>query len=77
MSIWEVGLVAEPFEAVATGKKTIEGRLNKGKFAQFAIGDIIKIRRDYRDDSGTIQDGEPDAARVRVVAVRKYPDFAC
>jgi ASC-1-like (ASCH) protein len=76
MNVWEFGLVTEPFEAVAAGRKTIEGRLNKGKFAQFAAGDIVKIRRDYRDELGVIQDGEPDAARVKVVAVREYPDFA-
>lgn len=76
MTVWEFGLVAEPFEAVAAGRKTIEGRLKKGKFAQFAAGDIVKVRRDYRDESGVIQDGESDAARVRVVAVRAYPDFA-
>lgn len=76
MTTWEFGLVTESFDAVTAGKKTIEGRLNKGKFAKFAIGDIVEIRKDYRDKNGDIQDGEPNAARVEVVAIRRYPDFA-
>ena len=76
MAIWEFGLETIPFEAVVAGRKTIEGRLSTGKFAQFAAGDIVKVRRDYRDENGVIQDGEPDAARVKVVAVRKYANFS-
>lgn len=76
MAVWEFGLEVTPFEAVVAGRKTIEGRLNMGKFAQFAAGDIIKIRKDYRDENGVIQDGEPDAAQVEVVAVRKYANFS-
>lgn len=76
MAVWEFGLEVTPFEAVVAGRKTIEGRLNTGKFAQFVAGDIVKIRRDYRDENGVIQDGEPDAARVEVVAVRKYANFS-
>ncbi len=75
MTIWEFGLEAKPFSAVVAGKKTIEGRLNKGKFAKFAAGDIVKIRKDYRDEDGIIHDGEPDAARIEIVAVRGYPSF--
>lgn len=76
MNVWEFGLETTPFEAVVAGQKTIEGRLNKGKFAEFATGDIIKVRADYRDDQGNRHDGEPDAARLKIVAIRKYPDFA-
>lgn len=76
MTIWEFGLETAPFDAVVSGKKTIEGRLNTGKFAEFAAGDTVKVRKDHRDEHGVRHDGEPDAARVRVVAVRHYPDFA-
>lgn len=74
--IWEFGLVTEPFDAVVAGKKTIEGRLNKGKFAQFKVGDIVTIRKDYRDEHGVIQDGKPNAARVKIMAIRTYANFA-
>ena len=76
MAVWEFGLETIPFEAVVAGRKTIEGRLNTGKFAQFATGDIVKIRKDYRDKQGVIHDGQPDAARVKIVAIRNYANFA-
>ena len=76
MAVWEFGLETIPFEAVVAGRKTIEGRLNMGKFAQFATGDIVKIRKDYRDKQGVIHDGQPDAARVKIVAIRNYANFA-
>lgn len=72
---WEIGFAPVPFAAVAAGKKTIEGRLNRGKFAQFAVGDTIAIRADEYDD-GVLQDGAPDAARVEIVAIRHYKTFA-
>lgn len=76
MTVWEFGLETRPFDAVVAGNKTIEGRLNKGKFVEFAVGDIVKIRKDYRDEHGVIYDGQPDTARVEIVAVRKYPSFS-
>lgn len=76
MNTWEFGLQTEPFAAVIRGKKTIEGRLNKGKFAEFAPGDVVEIRRDYRDSAGIAHDGESNAARVKIVAIRHYPDFS-
>ena len=75
MTIWEFGLDEQPFAAIVTGAKTIEGRLNRGKFAQFAVGDVVKVRRDYRDDNGNLQDGQSDAARVEIVGIRQYMDF--
>lgn len=57
------------------GRKTIEGRLNRGKFADYAVGDIVMLRRDVRDKNGVLHDGEPGAATVKIVAINKYPDF--
>ena len=34
------------FEFIREGKKTIEGRLNKGKFKDMKIGDIISFVND-------------------------------
>jgi len=40
--------LAEPHATdVRTGKKTWEGRLNKGKFALMRIGDVVRINRDF------------------------------
>ena len=49
--------------------------MNRSKFAEYRPGDIIKLRRDIRQADGMLQDGEPDAARVEVVAIRNYKTF--
>lgn len=52
----------EPYRfLVLTGKKTIEGRLNKGKFAAIKIGDIFEVK--------------PELIRFRVIGKNNYPSF--
>jgi len=75
MTTWESGRESGLLDDIIAGRKTIEGRLNKGKFAEYKVGDSVSIRRDYRDDKGTLQDGEPSAATVKVVAIRHYTSF--
>lgn len=75
MTVWESGRESGLLDDIIAGRKTIEGRLNKGKFAEYQPGDIVKLRRDYRNEAGVLQDGVPDTARVKVVAVRQYDDF--
>ena len=75
MTVWESGRESALLDEIIAGRKTIEGRLNRGKFAEYRPGDIVKLRRDYRDEAGALQDGEPDAVRVEVVAIRQYHDF--
>ncbi len=75
MTVWESGRESGLLDDIIAGRKTIEGRLNRGKFAKYRPGDVVKLRRDYRDETGVLRDGQPDAARVEVVAVRQYPDF--
>lgn len=75
MTHWESGRESGLLDAILDGRKTIEGRLNKGKFADYKVGDTVSLRRDIRDSSGVLHDGEPDAARIEVVAIRHYADF--
>lgn len=75
MNVWESGRESGLLDDIIAGRKTIEGRLNRGKFAKYKPGDEVRLRRDYRDDSGVLRDGEPDATRARVVAIRQYPTF--
>ena len=75
MKVWESGRETELLDDIIAGRKTIEGRLNKGKFAEYAVGDIVGLRRDYRDESGLLHDGERNAVHVKVVAIRKYKTF--
>lgn len=75
MTTWESGRESALLDEIIAGRKTIEGRLKKGKFAQYQPGDIIKLRRDIRDENGVLHDGQPDAVRVEVIAVREYSSF--
>lgn len=75
MNMWESGRESELLDAIIDGRKTIEGRLKKGKFAEYRLGDTVRLRRDYRDAEGVLHDGEPDAATVTITAIREYPTF--
>lgn len=73
--LWHSGRESHLLDDIIAGRKTIEGRLNRGKFSKYRVGDVVALRRDLRDDSGVLRDGEPDAARVEVVAIRHYETF--
>lgn len=73
--VWQSGRESDLLDDIIAGRKTVEGRLNKGKFAKYRIGDTVALRRDYRDADGVLHDGVSDAARVRIVAIRHYPTF--
>lgn len=54
--------VQEPYKSqILSGQKTVEGRLNKGKFWSLKIGDILQF-----DDTGE---------QVKVVNLTLYPSF--
>jgi len=72
MTVWESGRESRLLDDIIAGRKTIEGRLNRGKFAEYRPGDHVWLRRDYRDEAGELQDGEPRQALVEVIAVRRY-----
>lgn len=75
MAQWESGRESLLLDDIITGRKTVEGRLNKGKFAEYTVGDTVSLRRDIRGDDGILRDGTPGATVVEVVAIRTYPDF--
>ena len=72
MTIWESGRESSLIDAIIAGRKTIEGRLNRDKFAEYKPGDRVWLRRDYRDENGVLRDGEPRQVLVEVTAVRYY-----
>ena len=59
MKTWESGRESGLLDEIIAGRKTIEGRLNRGKFAEYQPGDQVWLRRDYRDKQGVLRDGEP------------------
>lgn len=62
--LWHSGRESSLLDDIIAGRKTIEGRLNRGKFAEYRPGDMVSLRRDFRDEHGVLRDGEPDAALV-------------
>ena len=61
MSIIEINM-QEPYHSfVINGKKTVEGRLNKGKFASIKIGDILILK--------------PEKMQFEVIEKNIYPSF--
>ena len=75
MKIWHSGRESKLLDDIIAGRKTVEGRLNRGKFAEYRVGDKIRLRRDVRDAEGILHDGEPDQARVEIIAIRHYNSF--
>lgn len=72
---WQSGRESHLLDDIIAGRKTIEGRLNRGKFAEYQVGDTVSLRRDWRDEQGVLHDGEPNAARVEIIAIRQYATF--
>jgi len=72
MKTWESGRESGLIDEIIAGRKTVEGRLNRSKFAEYRPGDRVWLRRDHRDENGTLQDGEPHQALVEVISIRKY-----
>lgn len=75
MTIWESGRESGLLDDIIAGRKTIEGRLKRGKFTEYRVDDVIRLRRDIRGEDGILRDGEPDQARVKIIAISEYPDF--
>jgi ASC-1-like (ASCH) protein len=62
----EMGLYAQPFEAIQAGRKRYEIRLHDEKRQRIAIGDTIAFTR-LPDGAGPL--------RVEVIGLRRYPTF--
>lgn len=73
--VWQSGRESYLLDDIIAGRKTIEGRLNRGKFAEYRVGDTVSLRRDWHDERGILHDGEPDACQVQIVAIRPYGSF--
>jgi ASC-1-like (ASCH) protein len=75
MTTWQSGIESHLIDDIIVGRKTIESRLMRGKFAEFKVDDVISLRRDYRDANGVLHDGDEYGVTVRIVSIRHYPDF--
>lgn len=75
MMRWESGRESRWLDEIIAGRKAVEGRLNKGKFVEYKVGDTVSLRRDFRNEVGELIDGEPNAATVEIIAIRRYESF--
>ncbi len=61
MNIFSIN-IQEPYRSfVLKGEKTVEGRLNRGKFTSIKAGDILEI--------------EPEGVQFEVIGKNNYPNF--
>lgn len=61
-----MGLYAEPFESIRSGKKTVEVRLNDEKRRAIQLGDVIEFVQ---------LPEETERLQVQVVNLRVFPSF--
>lgn len=74
MAEYEAGREASILQDIIAGRKSVEMRLDRGKFSKFMPGDIIHLREDAYED-GEIVESRPNRAMTQVVEVRRYPSF--
>lgn len=55
MAIWESGRESKLLDDIIAGRKTVEGRLKRGKFAEYRADDVIALRRDIRGEDGVLR----------------------
>lgn len=72
--IHEAGRESGLLQDILDGKKTVEGRLAKGKFLNFKPGDIVKLRKDMYENGELIASYE-DQARSVVTKVERFDNF--
>lgn len=70
----EIGINSEILKQIIDGRKTIEGRLAKGKFLDIAIGDTLELREDVYVN-GVITESRESAAKIEVTDVKKFGSF--
>lgn len=75
MNIWESGRATEHIQDIIAGTKTLEGRLNRSKFAKYKPGDIINLREDVYDNNGKKVKEIKNKVTVKITKIGAYPDF--
>ncbi|NCU38236.1 hypothetical protein EOL96_04250 [Candidatus Saccharibacteria bacterium] len=53
-NVWQSGRESTLLDEIIAGRKTTEGRLDRGKFAHYQIGDIVELRRGLRGEYGML-----------------------
>lgn len=76
MKTWQAGREKSLLEDIKAGRKTVEGRLYRDKFAEYKAGDHVSLRADTYDSDGTLFKEEPNQALVEITKIDRYNTFA-
>lgn len=74
MKVYQAGRESALLTDIRSGKKNVEIRLHRDKFAQYSPGDLVKIREDVYQ-AGAVVASYPDQLTVRIEQVDDYPTF--
>lgn len=74
MKIYESGRESKLLDDIKAGRKTIEVRLNRDKFAEYKSGDRVWLREDFYQE-GQIIKSKPKQVLVEITRVKKYKSF--
>ena len=69
MAIYESGRRSDLLDDIIAGHKTVEGRLNRGKFSSYRTGDYVWLGRD------TSEGRLPRQQLVKILGVTPYDSF--
>jgi ASC-1-like (ASCH) protein len=74
MQIFQSGRSTEYMNGILAENKTVEGRLNRGKFSQYQPGDLVYLREDVPLPGGTVRE-IPNRALIKITIVDSFPTF--
>src|SRR5690242_7373899 len=74
MQIYQVGRESSLLAEVKAGRKTVEIRLNRGKFQDFNVGDILEIREDFYEN-GKIVNSLENQVKAEIISIEKHSTF--
>lgn len=74
MKVYEAGRESSILDDILVGDKRIECRLVRSKFAQYEVGDRIRLRRDIYRNGVAIAE-IPNQAEVEVTKLENFASF--
>lgn len=74
MKLYDAGRESSILDDILVGDKRVECRLNRGKFAEYQIGDRVRLRRDiYRNGISIVE--IPNQAEVEITKLEEFSSF--
>lgn len=74
MATHTAGRESSILDDMQNGTKTVEIRLNRGKFMDFQVGDLVEIREDYYHDGEIVKSIEKQLI-TQITRIESYSNF--